>query len=186
MTSPSDRITTTEYPALPSLCRICNRGPNGRLKFIDFELSFDYDGAINFCEDCMLNIAQTLGFLSHEEAERLGVETNALKVELDLVRRNNEQLQSTLDSILNYAGVDTYHRVSVNVDADEDSTTISDSADFAIVPGTDDDSDTATGESEPSKGNAKSKSSGRSKSVPSDGSESGTSAPDGASVSTED
>lgn len=98
--SQSDKVTLTKYPALPSLCRVCNFSADGNRDFVDFQLSFDVDGAINICEFCMVNIVEALGFVSPEKADLDQETISTLTTQVNELSENNARLSATLDSIL--------------------------------------------------------------------------------------
>lgn len=100
MLSQSDKVTITQYPALPSLCRVCNFSADGNREFVDFQLSFDIDGAINICTFCMVNIVQALGFIDPSEAQGLMDRISTLLETNKELAENNARLNTTLDSIL--------------------------------------------------------------------------------------
>lgn len=56
----TDRVALVTSPALPARCVICNFSANGRRRFLDFNVSIDYYGAILICEDCLLENANLL------------------------------------------------------------------------------------------------------------------------------
>lgn len=71
MTIQDEEVTTSPYTAkfqlvtetvLPHKCVACGANATGRDEFIDFNLSFDYEGAIYLCANCGKQIARLLGF----------------------------------------------------------------------------------------------------------------------------
>ncbi len=98
--SQSDKVTLTKYPALPSLCRVCNFSADGNREFVDFQLSFDVDGAINICEFCMVNIVEALGFVSPEKNDLNKETISTLTAQVNELSENNERLNATLDALI--------------------------------------------------------------------------------------
>lgn len=88
-----DRVTIMNYPvALPGKCTICGYGGgDGRRRFIDFGLSLDFFGAVNFCTDCMAEISRKIGFIPKEE--------------FDMLRLENSELRSIIDDLRNVSDI---------------------------------------------------------------------------------
>ncbi len=95
----SDKITLTQYPALPSKCPICFRGADGELEFIDFQLSFDFDGAVTPCTDCWKTSAELLGYVSEDKIQPLLDKLEITEGLLRTVNNERDELQSALDSL---------------------------------------------------------------------------------------
>jgi regulator of replication initiation timing len=119
----SDKVTVTKYPPLPSKCRVCLRDSNGQVEFVDFQLSFDYEGAVNICIDCMRNIAQVLGFIDQSEGDSLKAQVQSL-VEINReLAENNDRLNTSLDLLLSLRPSLADRRVDANATAEHDSGT---------------------------------------------------------------
>jgi hypothetical protein len=95
----SDKITLTRYPVAPCKCPICHRGSDGALEFIDFQLSFDFDGAVTPCVDCWKTAAELIGYVSEDKIQPLLDQLKAAQTQLESVSNERDQLQSTLDSL---------------------------------------------------------------------------------------
>lgn len=136
---PSDRVVLTQQPALPSRCAVCLRSADGKLQFVDFGLSFDIDGAVNICTDCVVNIGEVCGLVpvaQVDEAvrecsdalqivERLQEENGTLRESLDIVSRFSVNLvdhDSASESVtidLVQAGVGTVSNVTLESGSDD-------------------------------------------------------------------
>lgn len=99
MTGPSDKITITQYPPLPSLCCICNFSADGKRRFLDFQMSVDIYGAVAICEECIAPVAKLFGFVSIDRLETSEAHLEAALQNVEGFRRQNERLNVTLDSI---------------------------------------------------------------------------------------
>lgn len=95
----SDKITLTKYPALPSHCAICLHGSDGKLDFVDFQLSFDYEGVVVICVPCWESAASLLGFVSKETWEQAADQLRVLHNRVEELQEENAKLQLALDSI---------------------------------------------------------------------------------------
>lgn len=99
MTGPSDKITITLTPPLPSLCCICNFSADGKRKFLDFQMSLDIYGAVTICEFCVIPVAHLFGFVTKDSLEVTKLYLEAANQTLVGLKKENEQLNTTLDSI---------------------------------------------------------------------------------------
>lgn len=102
-----DRIQVLDRPvALPGKCAICgysgSENGDGR-KFIDINFDMDFYGAVIFCAGCIVGIANKLGFISPEQADKLRLEKDQAITELQKVAAENAKLRASLDS-LNFLG----------------------------------------------------------------------------------
>lgn len=93
-------VTATQ---LPHKCVACGLPATGREEFIDFQTSFDWEGALYLCINCGQQIARVLGFISPEEGEKLVEDTEGpvagLLLELQEEREKNANLSLELDSL---------------------------------------------------------------------------------------
>jgi hypothetical protein len=80
-------ITAT---SLPHKCVACGSEADGRKEFVDFGISFDFEGCIYFCMGCAEEIARTIGFITSEERDnallRMEVAEGKLEEERNRVR----------------------------------------------------------------------------------------------------
>lgn len=87
--------------ALPHKCVSCGLDADGRRQFLDFNVSFDFEGALYICADsCGIEIARRLGFIPSTEID-LAIEDAAATVaglqdELDAEKVKNLELTSRL------------------------------------------------------------------------------------------
>ena len=95
----SDKITVITYPGVPNKCAICNRGSDGERKFVDFQLSVDYYGAIVICLDCFFPVAQVLGYHSEQDYEEVTQQLRNVHDFAQKVKEENELLNASLNSL---------------------------------------------------------------------------------------
>lgn len=90
------RLTVLDYPvALPAHCGLCGITGQER-KYLDLRLDFEDYGALIFCEECVMSMAQVFGYIKPvqarelearvEEAERELIQTRALLTNLGSLR----------------------------------------------------------------------------------------------------
>ena len=153
MLSQSDKVTITQYPALPSLCRVCNFSADGKREFIDFQLSFDIDGAINICTSCMVNIVQALGFIEPSEGDRLKAQVESLTDINRELTENNARLNTTIDAILGIRPGLVRNRLLSDAESDQQSDDSIGQLQLAFEGNTDSTESVETGESDSGSGN---------------------------------
>lgn len=123
MTGPSDKITITQYPPLPSLCCICNFSSDGKRRFLDFQMSLDVYGAVTICEFCIIPVAHLFDFVSKDSLEVTKLYLEASNQTIVGLKKENEQLNTTLDSIFNlrpdFASSNTRHELLAHKHAEE-------------------------------------------------------------------
>lgn len=103
MASDADKVQLTKYPPLPSRCAICLFPSDGKREFIDFQLSFDYEGAVVICTECWLPVAERLGYAPQRILDDAARET---QMALDMVERlqvENGQLRESLDTMSRFS-----------------------------------------------------------------------------------
>lgn len=98
----------TREPALPMKCVGCGRPADGKLEFVDFNVSFDYEGAILICRPCGLDIGRLVGLVDSNKIEEAAQEASLTAQSLEEAQQNvirlTDQLtayRSVLDSISN-------------------------------------------------------------------------------------
>src|SRR5688572_4683579 len=100
MLTEADKVTFTKYPIAPHRCVICLRSANGEINFIDFQMNLDIYGSVNICTECLVPVAQMMGFVEknflHEAEEHI---SNLVDTNRELTIRNAE-LNTTLDSLI--------------------------------------------------------------------------------------
>lgn len=108
-TSPAAaKYILTKEPPLPSTCSGCGKSADGKNKFVDFNLSIDYYGAIVFCYDCSREISNLIGFISERERD-LALD------ELSEAVAENRALKEKIESLENV--VRAYLPESISVDS---------------------------------------------------------------------
>lgn len=123
MTGPSDKITITLYPPLPSLCCICNFSADGKRRFLDFQMSIDIWGVIAICEECIAPVAELFGYVKADKLELSQIHLEAALQNVEGFMRENEHLNTTLDSIFSLrpdlANRNTRHELLAHKHAEE-------------------------------------------------------------------
>lgn len=99
--SPNSRFSIHENPNVaPGFCAICrNTGGDGRT-FVDFGMQLDVYGAVYFCSTCIVELAETVGFVpaaKHAEADK---KAKALSIELAVVEKSFRDYRDATRSIL--------------------------------------------------------------------------------------
>lgn len=56
--------------ALPHKCMACGLNADGSRKFVDFGVSFDYEGAMLICSDCAEAIGRLMNLITRDEHDR--------------------------------------------------------------------------------------------------------------------
>ena len=97
-TTQSDKAVLTKYPIAPSKCVVCLRSSDGQLEFIDFQMNLDIYGSVNICVDCMKNVMDLIDSEHLRDVEQQNI--NLVEMNRELVAKN-EQLNATLDSLIN-------------------------------------------------------------------------------------
>lgn len=107
MTAVQGRVQLLLTPAaLPGNCVICGSvGGDGR-RFIDFGWQQDFYGAIYFCEMCITEVMDALGFVREDIYNNLKSENENLKTSLEQANRNVETLRETIKNVF---AVDSGH-----------------------------------------------------------------------------
>lgn len=80
-----NRVTVMDYPvALPGRCAICGYGGgDSNRRFIDFGLQLDYYGAVNFCTECIREVAESIGYVPREFLDKAEEEIVHLRTLVD-------------------------------------------------------------------------------------------------------
>lgn len=90
----SGRVSIITEPPLPATCVICVRSADGAVKFIDFNFSLDYYGAVVICEDC---IKESMSLLEMVPLSKLQETVEALYravQELEVVQNELDKYKS--------------------------------------------------------------------------------------------
>lgn len=93
------RQSVVTDPAPPGKCLICGRHDNGVVKFIDFNFSLDYYGAVVVCLDCITESHELLGFVKAEQLEVANAEITNLQNRLDNAYADLDSYRSIVDSL---------------------------------------------------------------------------------------
>lgn len=93
---PAGRVQLTLDPALPSLCIVCNRSSGNNVKFVDFNVSLDWYGAVVICEDC---IKECITVVEYEKVANLELELHSKENELEQAYRELQRYKSALDGL---------------------------------------------------------------------------------------
>jgi hypothetical protein len=94
---PQGRVQIIQVPiALPGKCVICGSvGGDGR-KFIDFSWQMDWYGAIIFCENCMTEVMDVIGYVHEDTHNELKTRYENLIQEAGALAKINEELKNVL------------------------------------------------------------------------------------------
>lgn len=102
-----NRIQVITRPlTLPGCCAICgytgtNVGDPGDVRvFIDWQLDLEFYGRVYICSGCLLEAANSLGWLGVKQAEELREKVASQESELIVLREQNERLRASLASLL--------------------------------------------------------------------------------------
>lgn len=95
----SGRIHIVTEPALPATCVVCRRSANGAVKFIDFNFSLDYYGAVVLCEDCIKESLSLLDYTPNINFTNKVEELVAAQEELRQVKNERDKYKSVVDSL---------------------------------------------------------------------------------------
>ena len=90
------KFKLTVQPALPSKCTGCGFDADGRKEFIDTTMSLDFYGAVLFCEDCVREMAATIGMVNPENELAFGETITQLTKENELLEQRVEALEGVV------------------------------------------------------------------------------------------
>lgn len=94
--SESGKYKLTVEPALPSKCTGCGFDADGRKEFLDTTASLDFYGAVLFCEDCVREMAATVGMVNPDNEIALSEALSQLTKENDLLEQRVEALEGVI------------------------------------------------------------------------------------------
>jgi hypothetical protein len=95
----SGRVVLVTEPALPATCVICTRSADGAIRFVDFNFSLDYYGAVVICEDCLKECLGLLDYTANINFTNKVDELVAKQEELDRVTDELNKYKSALDGL---------------------------------------------------------------------------------------
>lgn len=82
--------------ALPHKCMACGLNADGRREFVDFGISYDYEGAMLICSDCAEAIGRLMGLISRDEHDTAVAALVASKVKLDTAEEKINELTAAI------------------------------------------------------------------------------------------
>lgn len=91
--SDSGKYKLTVEPALPSKCTGCGFDADGRKEFLDTTMSLDFYGAVLFCEDCVREMAATVGMVPAEMSVSLEQEVEEANLAIARLEEKVESLE---------------------------------------------------------------------------------------------
>lgn len=106
----------------PAACGLCGFGGSER-KYLDLRLDFEFYGTLIFCDECLMSMAQMLGFITPDQAQALEARVEEAERELIQSRSLLQSLGSlrvSLDALGIGAG-DSTPDVDVSVDQVDES-----------------------------------------------------------------
>jgi hypothetical protein len=95
----SGRVKLVTEPALPATCAVCVRSANGAIKFVDFNASLDYYGAIVICEDCIKECMSLLDTIPKQDLLDLSEMYDRLQKELEVAQSELDRYKSFVDAL---------------------------------------------------------------------------------------
>lgn len=98
--STSDKIQLVTYPPLPSRCCICKSNADGVKEFLDWNYQIEYEGSINICTECAVNIGQVVDMVSKEQFKEKNEQVNELLGERHSLDSQNARYREFFDLLL--------------------------------------------------------------------------------------
>lgn len=90
----SSRVTLLDLPvAAPGVCALCG---SANKPVIDFGKQLDWYGAVYFCQDCIREVAEAIGYIPIEPFQKLNEDHRKLIVENDRLVSHIHKLKETL------------------------------------------------------------------------------------------
>lgn len=114
---PAGRVQIVLDPALPSKCIVCDKGPGKGLKFVDFNVSLDWYGAVVFCIDC---IKECITVAEHDPVSEIEAKLKAKEEELEVATHELIRYRTAFDG-LSFIRPDLNPLTVVNDEQSEDS-----------------------------------------------------------------
>lgn len=94
----SSRVQLLDTPvAAPGVCALCG---SANKRVVDFGKQLDWYGAVYFCEDCIREIAEAIGFIPVDPLTKLNNEHRELRIQTDQLRSQIKSLKETLSELL--------------------------------------------------------------------------------------
>ena len=94
----SSRVTLLDSPvAAPGVCALCG---SANKPVVDFGKQLDWYGAVYFCQDCIREVSEVIGFVPIEPFQKLNEEYRKLIVENDRLVSQIQKLKETLSALL--------------------------------------------------------------------------------------
>lgn len=100
---PRGKVQVIQTLALPAKCAVCHAPADGIKQFVDFQLQIDMYGAVNFCVECLVPVAEACGFIPTKEFSDLA---EVLQIALDRgieLEKDRDNLRELLDGLLAYS-----------------------------------------------------------------------------------
>ena len=94
------KVQVILHPPLPATCVVCRKSADGVVRFLDFQASVDYYGAIVVCENCAGEMLDVLQFVPVAEKDNALNQVLVMEEAFLAVRAENANLRNALDSIL--------------------------------------------------------------------------------------
>lgn len=94
----ASRVQLLDLPvAEPGVCALCGAANK---PVIDFGKQLDWYGAVYFCQDCIREIAEAIGYVPVGPFEELHNNLRSTKIELDQLKREHEVLKRAMADLL--------------------------------------------------------------------------------------
>lgn len=97
--SATSKFQIIEFPPLPGKCANCGKGPGRGTRFIDWNLSEEFYGAIVFCFDCAREIARAIDYAPVAELLVTQDALEFVKTEVVHLRKENDKLSNVIHSL---------------------------------------------------------------------------------------
>lgn len=107
------RLITGTPPCSPGKCVICGGVGDQESKFIDIGFDIDFYGVVYFCEHCIKEVMNVLGFVPKEYLDRAHDACNEYSLEIEDLNTKIERMTGAL-AVLRDVGVFDF-----NLDTDE-------------------------------------------------------------------
>jgi hypothetical protein len=106
----SSRVRILDAPILaPGTCALCGTSRNDDRKYVDLGIDIDYIGVMYFCTFCMQEVANRIGCLMPEQADKLQNELDAARktiIDFQAEKAVIDHVTSTLRDTGLFSGTD--------------------------------------------------------------------------------
>lgn len=94
----ASRIKLLDLPvAAPGVCALCG---SANKPVIDFGKQLDWYGAVYFCQDCIREVSEAIGYVPIEPFKDLHDKLRSTEIELDQIKNEHEVLKRAMANLL--------------------------------------------------------------------------------------